>query len=61
MSGILSMVFGLAILIAGLIAGFVLLWLAFGRGGKNGDKAVGILEAMSFFKGATSSTNNRMR
>lgn len=55
------MVFGLAILVAGLIAGFVLLWLAFGRGGKNGDKAVGVLEAMSFFKGATSSTNNRMR
>ncbi|WP_322174036.1 hypothetical protein [Acutalibacter caecimuris] len=53
---------GLAILVAGLILGFVVLWLVFGHKRRGEDKAIGILEQMAFFKGANSINNGtRMR
>lgn len=61
MSGIFSMLGGLAILIAGLVLGFLVLWLVFGRRKKGEDQAIGILETMSVFRGTTGSTNSRCR
>lgn len=61
MSGIFSMFGGLAILVIGLVLGFAVLWLVFGRGKKTGDQAVGVLEAMSVFKATTGSTNSKTR
>ncbi len=53
-SWILSWIFGVAIVMLILVAGFAVLWLAFGRKKKAEDKAIGILEQMAHFKATNS-------
>lgn len=60
MSVLLSWVFGAALVMMVLIAGFAVLWLAFGRKKKAEDKAIGLLEQMAHFK-ATSSVDAMQR
>ncbi len=56
-----SGIFGGIVLTVLLILGFVALWAVFGRKKKAEDKAIGILEQMSIFRGTTGSTNSRTR
>lgn len=60
MSVFLSWIFGAAIVMLVLIAGFAVLWLTFGWKRKAEDKAIGILEQMAHFK-ATSSVDAMQR
>lgn len=61
MLGIGSFILGAIILTAIFVGGGIVLWLVFGRKKRGEDKAVGILEQMSFFRGTTGATNNRTR
>lgn len=56
-----SGIFGGIVLTVLLILGLVALWAVFGRKKKAEDKAIGILEQMSIFRGTTGSTNSRTR
>lgn len=56
-----SGIFGGIVLTVILVLGFVALWAVFGRKKRAEDKAIGILEQMSIFRGSTGSTNSRMR
>lgn len=60
-AGFISFILGALILTAIFVGGAIVLWLVFGRKRYGEDKAIGILEAMSFFKNMTGATNNRMR
>lgn len=60
MSVFISWLFGAALVMMVLIAGFAVLWLAFGRKKKAEDKAIGLLEQMAHFK-ATSSVDAMQR
>lgn len=60
MSVFLSWVFGAALVMMILIAGFAVLWLTFGRKKQAEDKAIGVLEQMAHFK-ATNSVDAMQR
>lgn len=60
MTGFLSFICALAILLGFIGLGFVVLWLVFGRKKRGEDKAIGILECMAHFK-ATSMIDGMYR
>lgn len=53
MTGWLSFICGMAVLLAVAAVGVLVLWLIFGRKKHGEDKVVGVLEPMAHFKATT--------